>query len=99
MTRNSKNVGKFLEMKSDFDISNDESDGEGSIQVVNKTDTFVELKYKYLANILVNIEKTVKPNCHESEAMVGLVLKITGSIGSISQKELALLPEGTGWDK
>ncbi|GJW63513.1 hypothetical protein Tco_0115397 [Tanacetum coccineum] len=71
-----KNAGKFLKTKSDFDISNDESDGESSIQVANKTDTFVELKYKYQTNFLVNIEKTIKSNIRESRAKVRLVLKI-----------------------
>nr|GEU60858.1 hypothetical protein [Tanacetum cinerariifolium] len=71
------NAGKFLKKKSDFDISNDESDGEGSIQVANKTDTFVELKYKYRVNFFVNIEETIKFNSRESRAKVRLVLKVS----------------------
>ncbi|GJZ06352.1 hypothetical protein Tco_0540145 [Tanacetum coccineum] len=70
-----KNAGKFLKTKSDFDILNDKSDGEGSIQVTNKTDTFVELKNKYRSNFLVDIEKIIKSNRHESGAKVRLVLK------------------------
>ncbi|GJU50712.1 hypothetical protein Tco_1220267 [Tanacetum coccineum] len=80
---------KFLKMKSDFDISNDKSDGEASIQVTNKTDTFVELKNKYRANFLVDIENTIKSNSRESGAKVRLVLKIAGSASSVGQTEPA----------
>ncbi|GKB47458.1 hypothetical protein Tco_0898211 [Tanacetum coccineum] len=75
MTRNMKYVGKFLKTKCDFDILNDESDGEGSIQVTNKTETFVELKNKYRENFLVDIEKAIKTNGCESRAKIGLVSK------------------------
>ncbi|GKD57818.1 hypothetical protein Tco_1291205, partial [Tanacetum coccineum] len=70
MTRSTKNAGIFLKTKCDFDISNDESDGEGSIQATNKTVTFVELKNKYRANFLVDIENAIKTNSHESRAKV-----------------------------
>ncbi|GJW43092.1 reverse transcriptase domain-containing protein [Tanacetum coccineum] len=69
------NAGKFLKMKIDLDISNDESDGGSSIQVANKTDTFVEMKYKDWVNFLVNIEKTIKSNSHEAGENVWLVIK------------------------
>nr|GEY59088.1 hypothetical protein [Tanacetum cinerariifolium] len=67
-----KNAGKFLKMKIDLDILNDETDGESSIQFVNKTNTFVELKYKNWANFLVNIEKTIISNSYEGRAKVSL---------------------------
>ncbi|GKB16165.1 reverse transcriptase domain-containing protein, partial [Tanacetum coccineum] len=92
-------AGKFLKMKYDFDISNDESDGEGSIQVTNKTDTFVELKDEYRVNFLVDIEKAIKTDSRESRAKVRLVSKIAGFAGFVGQREPTLLTEGTDWVK
>ncbi|GJW13977.1 hypothetical protein Tco_0018110 [Tanacetum coccineum] len=58
---NMKNAGKFLKIKCDFDISNDESDGEGSIQATNKTNTFVEFKNKYQEIFSLISRKKSKP--------------------------------------
>nr|GEV56329.1 hypothetical protein [Tanacetum cinerariifolium] len=69
-TRNTNNESKFLKVKCDFDIAKDKGDGEGSIQTTNKTNTFVELKNKHVANFLVDIEKTIKSNSLESKAKV-----------------------------
>ncbi|GKG40141.1 hypothetical protein Tco_0466918 [Tanacetum coccineum] len=81
-----KNPGKFLKTKSDFNISNDESDGESSIQIANETNTFVELKYKNQADFLVNVEKTIKSNGCESGAEVRLVFKV-GTVDNASFME------------
>ncbi|GKA89006.1 hypothetical protein Tco_0810818 [Tanacetum coccineum] len=70
MTGNMKNTSKFLKEKCDFYIANDEGDGKGSIQTMNKTDTFVELKNKHWANFLVDIEKTIKSNSRKSRVKV-----------------------------
>nr|GFB62407.1 hypothetical protein [Tanacetum cinerariifolium] len=52
----SKNTSKLLESKRNFNILNDKSNREGSIQVLNEADTFVELKNKHRANLFVDIE-------------------------------------------
>ncbi|GJX85310.1 hypothetical protein Tco_0336084 [Tanacetum coccineum] len=90
MTGNMKNASKFLKAKCDFNIANDEGDGEGSIKTMNKTDTFVELKNKHWANFLIDIEKTIKSNSCERRAKVTLVSKIAGSTGSVRPREPAL---------
>ncbi|GJR19393.1 hypothetical protein Tco_0967920 [Tanacetum coccineum] len=76
MTGNMKNASKFLKVKCDFHIANDEGDGEGSNQTTNKTDTFVELKNKHWVNFLVDIKKTIKSNSCENRAKVRLVSKV-----------------------
>ncbi|GJV37258.1 hypothetical protein Tco_1409735, partial [Tanacetum coccineum] len=50
-------------------------DGESSIQATNEADAFVELKNKHGANLLVDIEKTIKSNGCESRAKIRLVSK------------------------
>ncbi|GJT99114.1 hypothetical protein Tco_1094632 [Tanacetum coccineum] len=94
-----KNADKFLKTKCDFDISNDESGGEGSIQVTNKTNTFVKLKNKYRENFLVDVKKAIKTDSRESRMKVRLVSKIAGSAGSVGQMEPASFTEGTDWDR
>ncbi|GKC64536.1 hypothetical protein Tco_1097134, partial [Tanacetum coccineum] len=56
--------------KTNFNISDDEGDGESSIRVLNETDTFVELKNKHRANLFVDIKKTIKSDCCESLAKI-----------------------------
>ncbi|GKA26529.1 hypothetical protein Tco_0712638 [Tanacetum coccineum] len=96
LAKNAKNSGEFLKTESDFKIINDEGDGDGSIQITNGTDTFVQLKNEHGANILVHVGKIVESNGYESGAKVRLVSKIPGFAGFIGQREPALLPEGTG---
>ncbi|GKC42893.1 hypothetical protein Tco_1060615 [Tanacetum coccineum] len=56
MGRNTKNMSKLLESKSDLNILDDKGDGEGTIQNLNKMDTFVEFKNEYRANLFDDVE-------------------------------------------
>ncbi|GKE55789.1 hypothetical protein Tco_1494974 [Tanacetum coccineum] len=60
---------------SGFDIVDDESNGESSIEVSNEANTFVKLKNEDEANLFINVEKTIKTNYRKDVAKIWFVIK------------------------
>ncbi|GJX18043.1 hypothetical protein Tco_0218875 [Tanacetum coccineum] len=74
-TRNFENLSKVFESESSFDIIDDESNGESSIEVSNEANTFVKLKNEDGANLFINVEKTIKTNCRKDVAKIWFVIE------------------------
>nr|GEV00581.1 reverse transcriptase domain-containing protein [Tanacetum cinerariifolium] len=74
-TRDFENLSKFFESESGFDIVDDESNGESSIKVSNKANTFVKLYNEDGTNLFINVEKTIKTNCRKDVAKIWFVLE------------------------
>ncbi|GKD77051.1 hypothetical protein Tco_1339672 [Tanacetum coccineum] len=66
---------KVFESKSGFDIVDDESNGESSIEVSNEANTFVKLKNEEGENMFINVEKTIKTNCRKDVAKIWFIIE------------------------
>ncbi|GKC11382.1 hypothetical protein Tco_1008164 [Tanacetum coccineum] len=62
---------------SDFDIVDDESNGESSIEVSNEAKTFVKLKNEDGANLFINVEKRIKTNYRKDVAKIWFIIEET----------------------
>ncbi|GJR74035.1 hypothetical protein Tco_0086400 [Tanacetum coccineum] len=58
-----------------FDIIDDESNGESSIEVSNEANTFVKLKNEDGANLFINVEKTIKTHCRKDVMKIWFVIE------------------------
>ncbi|GJZ38052.1 hypothetical protein Tco_0584243 [Tanacetum coccineum] len=74
-TRNFENLSKVFESENGFDIIDDESNGESSIEVSNEANTFVKLKNEDGANLFINVEKTIKTNCRKDVVKIWFVIE------------------------
>ncbi|GJY76071.1 hypothetical protein Tco_0481187 [Tanacetum coccineum] len=74
-TRNFENLSKVFESESGFNIVDDESNGESSIEVLNEANTFVKLKNEDGENLFINDEKAIKTNCRKDVAKIWFVIE------------------------